>query len=56
MVWVARKTGSSGRQSGNNIGNLGSLNVCPKRSMYCLGGGFKYVLFLPLLGEMIQFD
>ena len=21
-----------------------------------LGGGFKYVLFSPLLGEMIQFD
>ena len=21
-----------------------------------LGGGFKYALFLPLLGEMIQFD
>ena len=21
-----------------------------------LGGGFKYCLFLPLLGEMIQFD
>ena len=22
----------------------------------CMGGGFKYVLFSPLLGEMIQFD
>ena len=24
--------------------------------IYILGGGFKYFLFLPLLGEMIQFD
>ena len=25
-------------------------------SFFFLGGGFKYLLFSPLLGEMIQFD
>ena len=28
----------------------------PNQKEVILGGGFKYLLFSPLLGEMIQFD
>ena len=28
----------------------------PQNGLTCLGGAFKYVLFSPLPGEMIQFD
>ena len=39
----------------------GKLLQCPLKWVFMmytlsLGGGFKYFLFIPLLGEMIQFD
>ena len=33
-----------------------NLNNDQKGHFVYLGGGFKYFLFLPLPGEMIQFD
>ena len=33
-----------------------SLQPCPRVVQVKIGGGFKYLLFSPLPGEMIQFD
>ena len=35
---------------------IGNLMLDRHEPFTKLGGGFKYVLFLPLPGEMIQFD
>ena len=36
--------------------SLWKMMTPPKDSVQLLGGGFKYFLFSPLPGEMIQFD
>ncbi len=36
---------------GSDFGNMDDVGRC-----WMTGGGFKYVLFSPLFGEMIHFD
>ena len=50
---TSRKTNSEDSRGG---GDMGDAHSHLGRFRYHLGGGFKYFLFSPLLGEMIQFD
>ena len=50
--------------AGTVLSVIAQRKICEKESQVfrdketgcCLGGGFKYLLFSPLPGEMIQFD
>ncbi len=45
-----------GRWWFQNVSEIVVIILTPKLGVINLGGGFKYFLFSPLFGEMIQFD